>query len=176
MKTLNVTLKKAYHKSRVQNPSVDDYVASGNDYLGAIKLGLYLSETSLVFNETKGMRDVVNAYRGSKRTYLQKAFPGYYKGASKSVTGTLNVLKITNAVGKGLARPFFFAGLGLSAFDIATDPSLGNIGWNLADVGVGAAALVFAASPAGWVVGAGAAVYFTGRLAYDLYGIYNEEQ
>lgn len=138
------------------------------------KLGTYITETSLVVNEGKETFDLVNAYRNSPRTSLQKAFPGYFKGSSKAVESSARALKVTTALGKGLSRPFFFAGVGLSAVDVALDPSASNIAWNVADVAVGAGALIFAASPAGWVVGPGAAIYFTGRLAYDVYDAYND--
>jgi len=147
---------------------------SGNAYFQAAKFAAFLSQTSLVVNETRATLDVINTYRNSPRTKLQRAFPRHFKGNSKAVNNSLKALKVAKSVGRNLARPFFFIAVGLSTVDAATNPSASNIIWNGVDIGVGAAALGLAATPVGWIVGVGATVYFTGRLAYDLYDVYNE--
>ena len=126
------------------------------------------------FGHIRRSMGFMDAFRNSPRTKLQNAFPGHFKGISKNVNNSLKALRITKAVGQGLSRPFFIVGVGFSTADVVMNPSLNNIAWNITDIGVGAGALLFAASPVGWIVGSGAAIYFTGRLAYDVYNIYNE--
>jgi hypothetical protein len=163
-------------KTLANNP----FLGNGGDlnygsYLDAVSLSLYLTSTSLAFNEAKDTYSLANTYRNSPRTKLQKAFPGYFKGGSKALKNSQKALNVTKAVGRSLSRPFFFASVGVSAVNVAMDPTFNNIAWNVADIGVGAAGLIFAATPAGWVVGAGAAIYFTGRMAYDVYDAYNND-
>jgi RHS repeat-associated protein len=145
------------------------------NYLKGASLALYLTSTSLAFNEAKDTYNSVNAYRNSSRTKLQKTYSGYFKGSSKAVQNSQKALSVTKAVGRSLSRPFFFASVIVSGINVAIDPSLNNIVLNAADLGVGAAALIFATSPVGWIVGAGAAIYFTGRMANDIYDAYNNE-
>jgi len=145
------------------------------NYLKGASLALYLTSTSLAFNEAKDTYNSVNAYRNSSRTKLQKTYSGYFKGSSKAVQNSQKALSVTKAVGRSLSRPFFFASVIVSGINVAIDPSLNNIVLNAADLGVGAAALIFATSPVGWIVGAGAAIYFTGRMANDVYDAYNNE-
>jgi hypothetical protein len=114
------------------------------DYIWPIKLASYLGETSSIVNEGIATLKTVNAYRKSPRTQLQKAFPGYYKGSSKAVTNSMKTLNITKAVGQGLARPFFFVGVGLSTVDVVMDHSASNIALNIAPV---------SAKLTGWNVG-----------------------
>ena len=121
------------------------------------------------------MNQVRNTLVNDPRFKLQNAFKGNFKGYSRNVTAAFNEYKVMTAAGKALGKTMFGVGLALTAYDIHhNNYSASSIAWGVADTGVAAAALLLASNPLGWAIGAGAALYFTGRFAYSMYEAYNE--
>jgi RHS repeat-associated protein len=157
---------------RAQNGRL--YAGLGERGMEAAKLGLYLVGTSNAVNEAYGVKNLADVYRNNKTIIRNNYLGRATNNLPKSVIDAQKGLKLAKAAGRGLARPFFFAGFALSAADVAIDHSASNIAWNIADTVVAGGTLLLAATPVGWVIGVGAAVYFTGRLAYDIYDAYND--
>jgi RHS repeat-associated protein len=93
------------------------------------------------------------------------------KNSNKYFTG----LKI---IGKGLSKPFFFAGLGMSAIDVANG---GSLGWAIADTGVGilglgatAIGVTLGAPVIGSSIAIGSVGYFTFRIGSEIYNEFGQ--
>jgi RHS repeat-associated protein len=148
---------------------------AGVGYEDAANIAAYMVGTSETFNDLYYMNKVRNTLVNDPRFKLSKAFPGNFKGYSRNVTNVFNEYRVMTAAGKALGKTMFGVGLALTAYDIYENKgSTSSIVWGIADTGVAATALLLASNPVGWVVGAGAALYFTGRFAYSVYEAYNE--
>jgi RHS repeat-associated protein len=100
------------------------------------------------------------------------------------LTPSQQAWRTANVLGKNAKYVKYAKGAGV----IGTGISVGMAGYDIAsgqgttidylDVGVGTAsigaAIFLASNPVGWVIGAGAAVYFAGRLVYDIYEEVND--
>jgi RHS repeat-associated protein len=153
----------------------DQVLLAGFGFAESANIASYMIGTSETFNSLYYMNKVRNTLYNDPRFKLQNAFKGNFKGYSKNVTAVFNEYRIMTAAGKALGKTMFGVGLVLTAHDIhKNNYSASSIAWGVADTSVAAAALLLASNPVGWVVGAGAAVYFTGRFAYSLYDAYKE--
>jgi RHS repeat-associated protein len=144
-------------------------------YEDAGNISAYMVGTSEAFNDLYYMNKVRNTLANDPRFKISKAFSGNFKGYSRNVTNVFNEYRVMTAAGKALGKAMFGVGLVLTTYDIYENKgSTSSIVWGIADTGVAATALFLASNPMGWVVGAGAALYFTGRFAYSVYGAYNQ--
>lgn len=119
--------------------------------------------------------EFAKAFRNDNRRALSKSLPGKSKGLSANTISKFADYKIAKAVARGFSRPLIGVGIALSAVDVyQNDFSASSIAWGAADTGIAIAAIAIS-GPAAPFVAAGAAIYFTGRFAYGVYEVYNED-
>lgn len=109
---------------------------------------------------------------------------GTTPAAWAKLTASQRAWRTASVLGKNAKYVKYAKGAGI----VGTGISVGMAGYDIAsgegtmidyfDVGVGTAALgaaiFMATNPVGWAIGVGAAVYFAGRLVYDIYEEVND--
>ena len=148
-----------------------DATNGGDEFNWGIPLGVAGTATSA------GVEYAENMVRTSFKT-------GRNPVSWSKLTPKQQAWRTANVLGKNAKYVKYAKGAGI----VGTGISVGMAGYDIAsgqgttidyfDVGVGTAsigaAIFLASNPVGWVIGAGAAVYFAGRLVYDIYEEVND--
>jgi len=107
-----------------------------------------------------------------------KALGSASYGATTAIKNSNKYLTGLKIIGKGLSKPFFFAGLGMSAIDVANG---GSLGWAIADTGVGilglgatAIGVALGAPVIGTAIAIGSVGYFTFRIGSEIYNEFGQ--
>jgi len=107
-----------------------------------------------------------------------KALGSARYGATTAIKNSNKYLTGLKILGKGLAKPFFFAGLGISAIDVANG---GSLEWAIADTGVGvlglgatAIGVAVGAPVIGTAIAIGSVGYFTFRIGTEIYNEFGQ--